>query len=132
MARLTHRLTVGRGKDNDIRVRDDTVSRHHATLKLNGDGSVRVIDQGSANGTFLQRDGRWERITEGVAQLDDPVRFGAAEHPLRDLMREVPGLMLLGEDEAEAEALELRAGPAKDIHQRPRRNPETGDIEEQH
>lgn len=137
MVRLTHRVTVGRGRDSDVRIRDETVSREHATLQLNGDGSVLVTDLSSANGTFLQVGDDWQRIQSAVADLDDAVRFGASDQVLRELLRRVPGLVLVGEEGETVDApgegvIELRTARARAVLERPRRNPETGDIEDQH
>lgn len=45
-------LLVGRREDADIQVRDDGVSRRHATLRVLGEGA-EIKDLGSANGTFV-------------------------------------------------------------------------------
>jgi hypothetical protein len=43
---------IGRGLISDVRIEDPQVSRHHAIIAQRGDG-VRVLDDRSANGTFL-------------------------------------------------------------------------------
>ena len=58
------RTTVGRSPDCDIFLDDVTVSRRHALLKQ-ANGRFVIEDQGSLNGTFLNR----RRIES--AQLDD-------------------------------------------------------------
>ncbi|MBC7798681.1 MAG: FHA domain-containing protein, partial [Pyrinomonadaceae bacterium] len=68
-------LMVGRTKENDLFLDDNSISRHHATLVLNVDGKLRVADTGSTNGTFLNR----ERIAYGKAYeitQNDVVGFG--------------------------------------------------------
>jgi diguanylate cyclase (GGDEF)-like protein len=52
-------LVIGRREDADVQVRDDGVSRRHASVKVVGEGA-EIKDLGSANGTFV--DG--ERVTE--------------------------------------------------------------------
>jgi len=48
------RTTVGRGRGADVRLSDDTrVSRHHCAFEIRQDGTVVVVDTGSANGTFV-------------------------------------------------------------------------------
>jgi len=42
---------IGRGEDADIRIDDETVSRHHCRLFFN-DGHWMLEDLGSSNGTF--------------------------------------------------------------------------------
>jgi pSer/pThr/pTyr-binding forkhead associated (FHA) protein len=44
--------SVGRGKDNDVRITDESVSTAHATLMMKGDSWV-VVDLRSVNGTFV-------------------------------------------------------------------------------
>jgi pSer/pThr/pTyr-binding forkhead associated (FHA) protein len=45
------RVTVGRSSDNDVRIDDPSVSRHHLCLHVSAD--IQVEDLGSANGTYL-------------------------------------------------------------------------------
>lgn len=45
-------ISIGRGEQNDVRVRDDSVSTNHATLLRKGT-SWFVVDLRSANGTFV-------------------------------------------------------------------------------
>jgi len=53
------RLTVGRSRSCDLRLRNDSVSRLHAVLYWRADGELVVEDTGSSNGTFVNR----ERVT---------------------------------------------------------------------
>jgi murein DD-endopeptidase MepM/ murein hydrolase activator NlpD len=45
-------VTVGRGSENDLVIDDPSISRHHATLRVDVDG-VWIEDQRSSNGTFI-------------------------------------------------------------------------------
>jgi pSer/pThr/pTyr-binding forkhead associated (FHA) protein len=45
-------MTVGRGRDADLVLADELVSRHHARVAPSGSGAV-VEDLGSRNGTFV-------------------------------------------------------------------------------
>jgi pSer/pThr/pTyr-binding forkhead associated (FHA) protein len=49
-------VTVGRGRDADLVLADELVSRHHAQLTPSGSGAV-VVDLGSRNGTFVNGEG---------------------------------------------------------------------------
>ncbi|HKR60178.1 MAG TPA: FHA domain-containing protein [Pyrinomonadaceae bacterium] len=72
------RLNVGRVSDNDLSFNDTSVSKIHATLMLNSEGTLLVADTGSTNGTFIN--GR--RISYGEArQIEDGdvVGFGDVE-----------------------------------------------------
>ena len=50
------RCIIGRSPDAQIVLEDNGISRHHATLQRGSDGTVRVTDLGSRNGTWV--DGR--------------------------------------------------------------------------
>jgi pSer/pThr/pTyr-binding forkhead associated (FHA) protein len=72
------RLSVGRGKDNELYLNDATVSKIHAALVMNREGTLLVADIGSTNGTFVN--GR--RIAYGEArqiESGDVVAFGDVE-----------------------------------------------------
>jgi len=72
------RLNVGRASDNDLSLNETSVSKIHATLLLNNEGTLLVADTGSTNGTYIN--GR--RITYGEArqiELGDVVSFGDVE-----------------------------------------------------
>lgn len=54
MFKLTNaECVVGRGDDAQLRVDDEGVSRRHAKLVRSEDGTVRLVDLGSTNGTFV-------------------------------------------------------------------------------
>lgn len=72
------RMSVGRGRDNDLQLDDPSVSKIHAALMLNREGTLLVADTGSTNGTFIN--GR--RIGYGEARQvedGDVVGFGDIE-----------------------------------------------------
>jgi hypothetical protein len=63
---------VGRDPTCDVVVSDGSVSRKHARLELRGD-TWTVVDQGSANGTFVDS----QRIVESAIRAGQELRFGA-------------------------------------------------------
>jgi len=63
---------VGREPGCDVVVSDGSVSRKHARLEQRKDG-WNVVDQGSANGTFLDS----QRVAEAVLRSGQELRFGA-------------------------------------------------------
>jgi hypothetical protein len=72
------RLSVGRATDCDLSLPDGSVSKIHAAILMNREGTLLVSDTGSVNGTFIN--GR--RISYGEArQLEDGdvVGFGDVE-----------------------------------------------------
>ncbi|MEV5832471.1 FHA domain-containing protein [Nocardia sp. NPDC052112] len=46
-------LRIGRAADNDIVANDLMLSRHHAELRMIGDGRYRIVDLDSHNGTYV-------------------------------------------------------------------------------
>ena len=78
------RMGVGRGTDSDLHINDRSVSKIHATLMMNKEGTLLVADTGSTNGTFIN--GR--RLAYGEArQIEegDVVGFGDIEVRFRKL-----------------------------------------------
>ena len=72
------RLSVGRVSDNELSLNDSSVSKIHAALTMNAQGTLLVADTGSTNGTYIN--GR--RIAYGEArQIEDGdvVGFGDVE-----------------------------------------------------
>lgn len=67
--------TIGRSGDNVLQIADNTVSRHHARLDYRPDGSVRLIDFGSSNGTLVN-DEKVEPSRIVILHDGDHVRFG--------------------------------------------------------
>jgi diguanylate cyclase (GGDEF)-like protein len=66
-------LVIGRRDDADVQIRDDGVSRRHATLRVEGHGAV-LLDQGSANGTYVNG----ARVPE--ARVEDGARIQVGGH----------------------------------------------------
>ncbi|MGH9899648.1 MAG: FHA domain-containing protein [Pyrinomonadaceae bacterium] len=72
------RINVGRIADNTLQLNHESVSKVHAALVMNREGTLLVADTGSTNGTFIN--GR--RISYGEArQIEegDVVAFGEVE-----------------------------------------------------
>jgi hypothetical protein len=65
------RTRIGRSPDCEIFLDDVTVSRNHAVL-VEADGKFTVEDQGSLNGTFVNR----KRIDSAPLQEGDEVQIG--------------------------------------------------------
>lgn len=76
------RLSVGRVTDNDLYINHRSVSKIHAALWMNRDGTILVSDTGSTNGTFIN--GR--RINYGETRPledGDVLGFGDVEVRLK-------------------------------------------------
>jgi pSer/pThr/pTyr-binding forkhead associated (FHA) protein len=75
--------SVGRTEENDITIAHISVSRHHARIKLEDNGSYVVTDPSSSNGTFVRN----SRVVQGIrAWHGDHIRFGQIECLLVDPM----------------------------------------------
>jgi len=64
-------ITIGRALDNDIRLANTRVSRHHSRIEAKGD-QAWVIDLGSANGTQVNG----ERVTRKLLVSGDEIELG--------------------------------------------------------
>lgn len=64
--------TAGRHPDSDIFLDDVTVSRRHAEFRRSEGGGFQVLDVGSLNGTYLNR----ERIETAELASGDEVQVG--------------------------------------------------------
>jgi diguanylate cyclase (GGDEF)-like protein len=65
--------TIGRGRDNDITLQSDAVSRHHARVERRGPDIV-VVDLDSTNGTFLNEEPT--RLSQARLKRGDLLRIG--------------------------------------------------------
>lgn len=69
---LAEHITLGRGEDNDIVVDDDRVSKRHAELVRNADGTIQLFDSNSTAGTFVNG----ERVRSRTIHHGDKLTFG--------------------------------------------------------
>ena len=76
------RLTIGRTVQNDIQLRAQHISRRHAVVFADGDGT-RIVDWGSKNGVYVNN----ERISEQALESGDTVTIGTAEFVYEELSR---------------------------------------------
>jgi len=67
-------ITVG-SANADIVLEDPTISRQHAILRRDLDGSYEVIDQNSTNGTRVNG----EAVTKRTVVAGDVIQFGGIE-----------------------------------------------------
>ena len=91
------RRSVGRTKENDLALDDESVSKLHASLLFNRDGELVVADTGSTNGTFV--DG--ERIAYGKAipvRPQQKLRFGTVNVEVEVIKRIVPAAPIVPDE----------------------------------
>jgi pSer/pThr/pTyr-binding forkhead associated (FHA) protein len=110
----------------------------HARIELADDGLVSIIDAGSSNGTFVNRNDCWIRVRKVHLCIGDRIRFGECDVPLERLtavfgkranIRLEAKRFPIRRGKTVSTPLEKQAehGPARN---KPRRNPATGKIEE--
>jgi pSer/pThr/pTyr-binding forkhead associated (FHA) protein len=65
-------MTIGRSRESDIALEDEAVSRVHAIVMRDEEGTYRIRDQNSSNGTYVNS----ERISEYVLEDGDEIQVG--------------------------------------------------------
>ncbi len=102
---------------------------------------MEISDSDSRNGLFVQEDGAWMRVRSARVRANDHVRLGDAAVSIADILADIARKPAGGSGRAAARpAADIRrpgaaAGggpddPPLERFRRPRRNPETGEIEE--
>jgi len=90
---VTHRvpvrngLTIGRSSDNDVVLRDFSVSRHHAKVE-EGDKAFRIVDLGSTNGIRVNE----SFVESGGFGAGDRLGVGSFELTVESTDTEASGL----------------------------------------
>jgi hypothetical protein len=78
------------GRAGDITLYDDTVSRRHARLDIDGDECF-LTDLESRNGTYLLRDKQLLPFTKGPVSEDQVFAFGECVRTMTQLLESIPG-----------------------------------------
>jgi two-component system cell cycle response regulator len=73
MYEIDSNLVIGRGREADVRVQGDGISRKHATIRLSGE-QVLFEDLGSTNGSFING----ERVAHRVLEEGDKIQIGTS------------------------------------------------------
>jgi len=129
---------IGRSPDCDLVLKQASVSRHHARAVRANNGRLQIQDNNSVNGIFLYRSRRWIRASIISLCREDTLRCGDVEVPaaqLADLFGPENRVWLPSIDQETAFILTGKSGlpgsegPDSRI-KKPRRNPVTGQIEE--
>ena len=128
--------TIGSLSDCDLVLSGDSVSPIHVQAQLDQDGFIAVLDAGSDQGTFLERNGHWIRVLKVELGSSDRIRCGEQVLELKqitDLFGEQVRVQFRENQHLRMPAMladRLAKADARVRLERPRRNPETGDIEE--
>jgi pSer/pThr/pTyr-binding forkhead associated (FHA) protein len=86
---MPRRFTIGRDRLCDVPLENDSVSRRHAEVWLAEDGSLRIADLGSSNGTRLIRSGQSTHVDESAMLPGDQVRLGTVTMGVEELVARV-------------------------------------------
>jgi predicted ester cyclase len=109
-------IRIGRTPDNDVALTGDLdVSRYHAELHRNPDGSLEIVDLGSHNGTYVNG----KRITRKMLTEQDIISIGRATFrlsggALRQHVDECPGSLPAGSSAHDVVAAYWAAAEARD------------------
>lgn len=68
-------LRIGRHEENDVRLADKTVHRHHAVLQLTGDQGYTITDLSGAEGNGVLVNA--ERVTQARLRHGDVIELGS-------------------------------------------------------
>ena len=77
---------VGRSRSNDIHLAHRSVSRRHAELVVADDGRIYITDCASRFGTHVRSGAGWREIRQEFVDVDDILRLGDYEIPVRELL----------------------------------------------
>ena len=103
---LQDKALAGRDASCDVVVVDKSVSRRHAYLERRGEGWA-VVDQGSANGTFL--DGK--PVTDAPLRQGQELRFGMVSLRV-EIESDLPQTMMMPAGTVEPPATMLMPNPS--------------------
>ena len=90
MKRKELKFTIGRSKECDIVLADDSVSRLHAELIFLKDGNLFITDCHSMNGTTLIRNGKEKSIRQEFLSFNDTLQFGDIIMTAKELSEAIP------------------------------------------
>lgn len=77
---------VGRSKDCDIRLHDESVSRRHMIVRDEGGGRFTVTDTESLGGIYIDTGGGWQRIKTETVDAATPLKLGEFTTTLGDIL----------------------------------------------
>jgi len=83
---MSRRFTIGRDRSSDIAIADDSVSRTHAEMWMEVDGTLMLADRDSSNGTQIIRAGQISPLRLAAVLPTDQIRFGEIALQVKDLL----------------------------------------------
>ncbi|MHA1536149.1 MAG: FHA domain-containing protein [Alphaproteobacteria bacterium] len=82
--------SIGRGDENDVVIRDHSVSRNHAELRVDDEGQFQLVDLNSTNGTFVRDGSEWVQVYQAYVAEDERIMFGSTATTLTALLARKP------------------------------------------
>ncbi len=82
--------SIGRGDENDVTIRDHSVSRNHAELRVDDEGQFQLIDLNSTNGTFVRDGEEWVQVYQAYVAEDERIMFGSTATTVTALLARKP------------------------------------------
>lgn len=79
-------LTIGRDKHSDIAIPELTVSRNHAMIRCLGEGDFYLIDSGSSNGSFVNKQ---RVVAPKLLKNGDVITVGKADILFEELSKDI-------------------------------------------
>jgi S1-C subfamily serine protease len=80
---LLRKISIGRANSNDFIINDATVSSQHAFLEVYDNGNLRIVDNGSTNGTFRQG----QRIQTAFVSSGEFIQLGSVKICIADILQ---------------------------------------------
>ncbi len=77
--------SIGRSKDVDLRLEDDSVSRLHGEITQTADGRYYFTDCASSGGSYVLRDGQWQALRQAFVDKTDSLRLGQFHISVQEL-----------------------------------------------
>jgi hypothetical protein len=106
--------SIGRSNDNDIVIRDHSVSRHHAELRIEDDGKYQLADLGSTNGIYVQGDDEdWVQVQQAYVTETERIMIGGTATTVAALIHAPEGGIDPGTTETEPGPAPAPPGPAQ-------------------
>ena len=84
-----HRFIIGRARECDIVLADNSVSRKHAELIFRSDGKLFLIDRKSQNGTALMLSGSPQTIRQEFVSPTDSIQFGNVHMSVKEILEAI-------------------------------------------
>lgn len=76
------------GREGQIYINDDHVSRRHAVIRLYK-GRITLRDLGSGNGTQIYKDGKYVPFKSGFVTEDDRLKIGTEQFFVYELLERI-------------------------------------------